>query len=636
MHPPRRWRKRALLAGAGALFAFGLGCPARFDPRAEPIAVQSSDPAASKAYHDARARLDAGEFREAQTRFRAFVSTYPTDPLVPNAKLWEARADLGAGDAGEAAKVAQPLAEKPGAPADDPVAERARYLLGLALARSDKREDAAQARALLKPFEPRVHGDEAVELHAALAEAASHAGAESLAEALDEYAQFYDGARAPERAYVRERAAKLLGALDDPSAARVLDAAAKDGLACAILGPRLAEGRRKAGDPAGARTLEAEAQSARRRFALDEARGKGAAIDREGGIALGLVVPLSGRNRLIGERALRGAVLAADALPPSAKTFEVRVRDSESSPEKAAAALEELARTGVAAVVGSPDRAEAQAQAARAEALGVPLLELAPPIEGAAPANEEAARLSFRMLRPNAARAEALAAQALALGSKRPAVLFPDSSYGRKMADAFAQVVRGRGVPLVAEQKYDEKATTFIQPVKQLAGARPDAIFIPAPAGQLELVAAQLAASGLTKTQGASGHKLGALLCATADGLSPKLLQSVGRYVQGALLAPVFYPDAADQQIAPFVERFRQSFGDEPGAADALSFDAVRAVRLGLDGLDLAEGRAGLARRIAAGDAPGVTGLLRFGPRGERGGAAQIYVVDGDAIRALR
>jgi ABC-type branched-subunit amino acid transport system substrate-binding protein len=84
------------------------------------------------------------------------------------------------------------------------------------------------------------------------------------------------------------------------------------------------------------------------------------------------------------------------------------------------------------------------------------------------------------------------------------------------------------------------------------------------------------------------------------------------------------------------VERFRATFGEEPGAADALSFDAVQAVRRGLDGLDLSEGRDGLARRIAAGDAAGVTGPLRFGARGARGGGAQLYLVDGDAIRALR
>jgi branched-chain amino acid transport system substrate-binding protein len=204
------------------------------------------------------------------------------------------------------------------------------------------------------------------------------------------------------------------------------------------------------------------------------------------------------------------------------------------------------------------------------------------------------------------------------------------------MADAFAQVARARGVPLVAELKYDERSTTFIQPVNKLSAARPDAVFVPAPATQLELVAAQLAASGVTKTQGAAGKKPGALLCATADGLSPKLLASAGRYVQGALLAPVFYPDAADQRIAPFVERFRALFGEEPGAADALSFDAVQAVRRGLDGLDLSEGREGLARRIAASDAVGVTGPLRFEARGARGGAAQIYVVDGDVIHAMR
>src|SRR5689334_13791942 len=117
--------------GLGALVA--AGCPSRFDPRAEPLAMTSSDPAARLAYRDARARLDAGDFVEAKRLFHDFRTNFPQDALVPSATLWEARADLGVGDSDGAKALTEPLAAR--ANESDPVAERARFLLGLSLAR---------------------------------------------------------------------------------------------------------------------------------------------------------------------------------------------------------------------------------------------------------------------------------------------------------------------------------------------------------------------------------------------------------------------------------------------------------------------------------------------------------------------
>jgi ABC-type branched-subunit amino acid transport system substrate-binding protein len=153
---------------------------------------------------------------------------------------------------------------------------------------------------------------------------------------------------------------------------------------------------------------------------------------------------------------------------------------------------------------------------------------------------------------------------------------------------------------------------------------------VPAAAEKLELVAAQLAATGVTR--GKPGHPATALY-ATADGLSAALIARAGRYVQGAVLAPVFFPD---ERLAEVVERFRDAFGEEPGAASALAWDAVRAARDALRGAPPAEPRAGIAARLSAGADEGLTGRLGFGPGGERLGPPLLFVVDGDRIRALR
>src|SRR5262249_4683275 len=136
MHRPARRRKRWLLGGCLGGLLLG-GCPTRFDPRAEPVAVSASDPAAREAYHRARTRLGAGDYRAGAARFREFRAAFPNDPLAQSATLWEARADLGAGDSATAQQLVEPLSQ---GQSTDPVAERARFVLGLSLARSEKKE----------------------------------------------------------------------------------------------------------------------------------------------------------------------------------------------------------------------------------------------------------------------------------------------------------------------------------------------------------------------------------------------------------------------------------------------------------------------------------------------------------------
>jgi ABC-type branched-subunit amino acid transport system substrate-binding protein len=98
-------------------------------------------------------------------------------------------------------------------------------------------------------------------------------------------------------------------------------------------------------------------------------------------------------------------------------------------------------------------------------------------------------------------------------------------------------------------------------------------------------------------------------LLATAEGASGKLLESAGRYLQGALLAPGFFPDAADPSCGPFVAKFAEDYGRPPGAWEAFAYEAVRA--------------AATARSAAD--------LVAFRSRWPR-----VYRVDGSQVRALR
>src|SRR5262249_24524890 len=157
-------------------------------------------------------------------------------------------------------------------------------------------------------------------------------------------------------------------------------------------------------------------------------------------------------------------------------------RDSGSDPGKAATAVEELAREGVAAIVGSPDRMESQMAAPKALALGVPFLELAA---------DDIARgaLTFKMVRARRAVPAALGKSAMKAGAKSVAILAPDTVYGQQMAQTIADAARAAGAKVVAKLIYPQATTTFVDPVKKLLAAQPDALFVPAPASQLALIA---------------------------------------------------------------------------------------------------------------------------------------------------
>ncbi|HEY3354806.1 MAG TPA: penicillin-binding protein activator, partial [Polyangia bacterium] len=523
----RRWARRLTAVVLGvALLA---GCPTRFDPRAEP-ARSSPDAAADAAFRAARALYEAGDRGEARAKLEAFVAAYPRDPLRPVAETYLGRIAYGARDYARA----RALLQGPAAAADAAVAAPARYLLGLTMHQLGQ---PAEARRLLAPFAGRVAGDDAAELYGTLADAAARLG--DAPQALADYGAFYPVARDYERAYIRQRAAALAAKVPAAQLGAVYAAAPRGSLAAAVLGQRLAaitlDQRQRA-------EVLADIRGARAAFGLAEAGAGAGGGGGENARVIGAVLPLSGKARPVGEAALKGVLLAANALSAAgAERVQVAVRDSAGDPARAARAVEELVREGVIAVVGPIDRRDAAAAGRAAEAAGVPLLALDVADGTAAHAGV------FHVLPSPGARAAALARHAAAAGVHDVAVLAPDNGYGRKTGAAFAAAARAAGLRVVADERYDPATTSFAKAVARLKQHRVGAVFVPDRAGVLELLAPALARAGLWSRGPAAGERgRGVLLLSTAEGLTGNLVRAASRYVQAAVLAPGFYADLDD------------------------------------------------------------------------------------------
>jgi ABC-type branched-subunit amino acid transport system substrate-binding protein len=321
------------------------------------------------------------------------------------------------------------------------------------------------------------------------------------------------------------------------------------------------------------------------------------------------------------------ALLGAELLGAGGQgALTLEVRDSASDPARARNELEALAHDGVLAVVGPPDRAESIEVAAGAATVRIPTFAIGADDGRGGPS-------WFRIARPRVDAARAAAKLLAADRVTRVAILGPDGAAGKELARVFAEEARTRNLQIVAEVRFPEAATTFVREVKQIEASHPQAIFLPATAAQLDLVAPQLATAGLVAMANlkSSGHE--ARLVATADGLSARTLVRTGKYLQGAVVLPPFWADPGDPRAQAFLERYHEAYGEEPSVLDALAYDAVRSVRLVVSSRGEQRDWGELADGLRQLDAGGLTGRLTFSSDGNRTGEPDAWIVDGNGLR---
>jgi len=460
-------------------------------------------------------------------------------------------------------------------------------------------------------------------------------------EAIDQlelYAQI-DGNRSSERAFALRRAEEIAAKTSDTGALEAL--VGRRGLFVrGVLGLKGGAALRARGDVANADRLEQEAMAVRRQLGLEPPLPSATPGDP---LRLGLVVPLSGTQSRLGEVIARGAALvvaaATHAVQPT--TFHLVMRDSVAPPDRSAlgggtaAGLLSLAREEkVIGVVSTPD-ARAGEMAGRE---GVPFILLDERTALGQPT-------SFSLIHPAEARAVALARQALELGARRFAILGPDNAAARRLAAAFRRTVEAGGGRLNANITYPPNTTSFASEVADLRKVAFEALFVPDEAGRLELIAPALAvadiwprsprltfsSSRVTANSGPGRRE--SLLLSTAFGVSSKLLQHVGRYVQGAMFCPGFFP-AGDTRSGSFVSHFMSVYGTPPTATDAYGYDGVFLLRGAVE--RGAKTRADVLRLLATQTFEGLTGNIRFGRDRNRIDPPLIYVVTGDTMLTMK
>jgi branched-chain amino acid transport system substrate-binding protein len=543
--------------------------------------ITSADPRAEAELRKARELDEAGDTDAAIASYRRFIAHRGDDPLVPVAQLALGRLLLKKGNNAAAKALFDQVSKHP----DAALSEQGRFYGGVASHRlgDDKSAVAALQPIVGRPTDP---NDTSLLLRT-LAEALR--GLERYGEAitmLDTLAS-----EALPEADRRWAEAQIVDITKNKAGADEIERLERDlphnGVAWRHVVRRAVLDADAAGNPERAHEL------------LDLMREQDLPIDDAlSAIAMraerpteanpqvvGAVLPLSGRGRRVGELALRGLMLAAGLPlegPPSPNAPEIVFRDDGGDPARAADAVSDLVASHRAiAIIGPLDIRAADAAAARAQELGVPIVLLTP--------GGHATTLGAMVYRYFPTADDEIAALLTQVNAKKKsqvAALLPEGAYGDLMDATLHAQAKMLGIQVGSVQRYPLGATAFGDQTAALAKQPFETLLLADEARQVALIAPALAAAGLWSTpsggQAPSGMRAVRVI-APAVAFDHDLARSVGRYLQGALFSVPFDATTATGAGQQFVERFQTQFGEVPDTFAAFAHDAYRLVRKAVD-----------------------------------------------------
>ncbi|MEL6179067.1 MAG: penicillin-binding protein activator, partial [Myxococcota bacterium] len=252
-------------------------------------------------------------------------------------------------------------------------------------------------------------------------------------------------------------------------------------------------------------------------------------------LRVGALLPLSGSDRRVGQRALGGLLVAQGAFREAEpRGITLVIEDTSSTPQGAAQGVQVLAQKGVSVILGPLSNAEASVAAREAESLGVPLvtMNLERDIVDVGPH-------TFRLFLDSRREVEVLLNEARRSNTARVMVLYPDVPLGRDVAAQARTLAKELGLS-IETLGYPTSTTDFSKLARQVKASKASAVLVPDVGTRVSLLMPYLAAEQLWCTPPGQEPEAGrkALLClGTVTWLEGALLARTAPYLQGALVA---------------------------------------------------------------------------------------------------
>jgi ABC-type branched-subunit amino acid transport system substrate-binding protein len=225
----------------------------------------------------------------------------------------------------------------------------------------------------------------------------------------------------------------------------------------------------------------------------------------------------------------------------------------------------------------------------------------------------------------------------------RFAIFYPNDGYGKTLSSLFISEIYRQGGDVVTLESYANDQMDFGHEIRRMfkvqdeeAAGRTDqkhftsivefdGIFIPDQANRVALIAAQLAYYDVS----------GVTLLGTNTWNDQSLIEKAGEFVEGALLVDEFFKESQSPVTRDFVDRFQETFNEEPTILAAQAFDAAKIIVTLLENY-LILSRDSMRKELArVQNFPGVSGFNGFDPMGNAEKTPSLLTIQDKAFREV-
>lgn len=280
---------------------------------------------------------------------------------------------------------------------------------------------------------------------------------------------------------------------------------------------------------------------------------------------IGVILPLTGKYAVYGESTLHGIECAVGLFSPCEGIVhaELVVKDDAGTPERAVAAVEELAKNDkVSVIIGPLSSASIEAAAAKAQELSVPLISLSQR-EGISQIGDNI----FSVATTASPQVDEIVGWATGTRKlKRFAVIYPKNNYGQLFKQLFTDAVAKAHGKIVMSEAYSEETLDFAGVFKRKELKEFDAVFIPDSYKVASYLVAAMAQEGIENVVFLGNNRWN----------NAGLVEMSGQAVDGAVFVDGFFDGGSSPVVKNFVSAFEQAYGINPTILEAQSYDAAR------------------------------------------------------------
>ncbi len=318
-------------------------------------------------------------------------------------------------------------------------------------------------------------------------------------------------------------------------------------------------------------------------------------------VAIGVILPLSGKYEQYGNNALKGMECAASVKPECQSgvgNVRLVVKDSMGDPQKVPGLISELVdKEQVVAIIGPLPSSEVDAAAKEAQAKNVTLLALAQKKEVTNLGNN-----IFRFSLTPATQMRSLLQFASKKGLKEFDILYPKNNYGEEFLEEFQRSASSFGVKLNSKASFAQNQADLSSSLNQLKLGSNNALFIPDSYLTVGKIAPLVAKAG----------KGDVVALGTNAWNDPSLPSRIGTYLKQAYYVDIYNRDSSVPIAQSFVREFQAAYNYAPSTLEAMGYDAVRILGQALGSKKVSRREDVRGALLQQKNYQGVTGLKGF------------------------